>query len=112
MELVVDVLLVSLIVLMIIIAYQKFIKILSKNHINKEEYCVLYNTETFEVSGEVEFYFQCPHEMNVAFKIWSYEDKETIIESKDSFISPVKESNLVIVSTSPPNNSMRMQSSS
>ena len=76
MELVVDILLVSLIVLMIIIAYQKFIKILSKNHINKEEYCVLYNTETFEVSGEVEFYFQCPHEMNVAFKIWSYEDKE------------------------------------
>ena len=83
MEMVVDVLVISLIVIMIIIGYQKFIKILSKNHIKKEEYCVLYNTETFEVSGEVEFYFQCPHAMNVAFKIWSNEDKETIIESKE-----------------------------
>ena len=80
---VIDVLVISLIVIIIIIGYQKFIKILSKNQIKKEEYCVLYNTEMFEVSGEVEFYFQCPYAMNVDFKIWSLDDIETVIESKE-----------------------------
>lgn len=83
MEIVVDVLVISLIVILIIIGYQKFIKVLSKNQIQREEYCVLYNTETFEVTGEVEFYFQCPRAMQVTFKIWSLEDMETVIESKE-----------------------------
>ncbi len=83
MEIVVDVLVISLIVILIIIGYQKFIKVLSKNQIKREEYCVLYNTETFEVTGEVEFYFQCPSPMQVTFKIWSLEDMETVIESKE-----------------------------
>ena len=82
MEMVIDVLVISLIVILIIIGYQKFIKVLSKNQIKREEFCVLYNTETFEVSGEVEFYFQCPRTMQVTFKIWSIDDMETIIESR------------------------------
>lgn len=83
MEMVVDVLVISLIVILLIIGYQKFIKILSKNQIKREEYCLLYSTETFDVSGEVEFYFQCPRSMQVAFKIWSLEDEETVLESRE-----------------------------
>lgn len=83
MEMVIDVLVISLIVVLVIIGYQKFIKILSSNHINKDKYCVLYSTETFEVSGEVEFYFQCPRKIPVAFKIWSLDDEEMFTESKE-----------------------------
>jgi hypothetical protein len=83
MEIVVDVLLISLIVILLIIGYQKFIKVLSKNQINREDFCVLYSTETYQVNGEVEFYFQCPRPMQVDFKIWSSEDEESVLASKE-----------------------------
>ena len=80
---IIDVLVVSLIVLALIIAYKFLLKRLSKGRVDAKEYCVLYSTETFQVQGEVEFYFQCPRPMHVDFKIWTMDEKETVIASKD-----------------------------
>ena len=80
---VIDILVVSLVVFSIIIAYKLLLKWLSKGRIDSEKYCVLYSTESFQVNGEVEFYFQCPKAMHVDFKIWTLEEKETIIASRD-----------------------------
>tara|TARA_B110000046_G_scaffold64168_1_gene71660 strand:+ start:423 stop:788 length:366 start_codon:yes stop_codon:yes gene_type:complete len=73
-----DILWISLIILLIIISYQILIKRLSRNRVRTEEYCTLYSTETYEVKGEVEFYFQCPAPIDVQFCIWSGE--EIIVE--------------------------------
>lgn len=78
---IIDVLVASLIVLAVIIAYKLFLKRLSKGRVDANEYCVLYTTETFAVNGEVEFYFQCPRPMNVDFKIWTLKDEETMVAS-------------------------------
>lgn len=80
---VIDVLVVSLIILAIIIAYKLLLKRLSKGRVDSNDYCVLYSTESFKVKGEVEFYFQCPKSMHVDFKIWTLSEEETIIASED-----------------------------
>ncbi len=79
---VIDVLVVSLIVLSIIVGYKLILKWLSKGRVDSEKYCTLYSTEEFQVQGEVEFYFQCPREMHVDFKIWEKEEKEIVLASK------------------------------
>ena len=79
---VVDVLVVSLIVLSIIVGYKLILKWLSKGRVDSEKYCTLYSTEEFQVQGEVEFYFQCPKEMHVDFKIWLGDDKEISVASR------------------------------
>ena len=78
---IIDVLVASLIVLTVIIAYRLFLKRLSKGRVDANEYCILYSTETFTVNGEVEFYFQCPRPMHVDFKIWTLKEDETIVAS-------------------------------
>ena len=80
---VIDVLVISLIVLTIVIAYKVLLKRLSKGRVDSDDYCVLYNTESFKVTGEVEFYFQCPRTMHVDFKIWSLSEEEIIVASKE-----------------------------
>jgi len=79
---VIDILLVSLIVFSIIIGYKLLLKWLSKGRVDSEKYCVLYSTEEFQVNGEVEFYFQCPKQMHVDFKIWLGDDKEISVASR------------------------------
>ena len=46
-----DLLIVSLIILTLIIAYKLLLKRLSKGRVDANEYCVLYSTETFAVKG-------------------------------------------------------------
>jgi len=79
---IIDVLVVSLIVFSIIIGYKLFLKWLSRGRVDAEKYCALYSTESFQVNGEVEFYFQCPKEMHVDFKIWLDDDKEISVASR------------------------------
>jgi|TARA_B100001063_G_scaffold167753_1_gene156798 hypothetical protein len=70
MELI-SILYITLIILLIIIAYRFLIRRLSNDRVRLEEFCTLYSTETYEVKGEVEFYFQCPEAIDVHFCIWS-----------------------------------------
>lgn len=70
MELI-SILYITLFILLIIIAYRFLIRRLSNDRIRLEEFCTLYSTETYEVKGEVEFYFQCPEAIDVHFCIWS-----------------------------------------
>ena len=62
---------ITLFILLIIIAYRFLIRRLSNDRVRLEEFCTLYSTETYEVNGEVEFYFQCPETIDVHFCIWS-----------------------------------------
>ena len=80
---IIDVLVASLIVLTVIIAYRLFLKRLSKGRVDANEYCVLYSTETFTVNGEVEFYFQCPELIHVSFYIWSADEVVAELASKE-----------------------------
>ena len=70
MELI-SILYITLLILLIIIAYRFLIRRLSNDRVRLEEFCTLYSTETYEVKGEVEFYFQCPEAIDVHFCIWS-----------------------------------------
>ena len=70
MELI-SILYITLLILLIIIAYRFLIRRLSNDRVRLEEFCTLYSTETYEVNGEVEFYFQCPEAIDVHFCIWS-----------------------------------------
>ena len=69
-------------ILLIIIAYRFLLKRWSKNRVPTEAYCVLYSTETYEVAGEVEFYFQCPDTISVSFYIWSNDKVVAELASK------------------------------
>ena len=55
LNMITDLLIVSLIILTLIIAYKLLLR-LSKGRVDANEYCVLYSTETFAVKGG-EFYF-------------------------------------------------------
>lgn len=48
---------VSLVGLILVIAYKRLLRALGKDIPPKENYCVLYGLEENPVSGEVEFYF-------------------------------------------------------
>jgi hypothetical protein len=56
-KVVIGVLLVSITLLILIIAYRKLLAYLGKGNPIKEDYCVLYSLETPFASGEVEIYF-------------------------------------------------------
>jgi hypothetical protein len=74
---------ITLTILLVIIAYRFLLKRWSKNRVPTEEYCVLYSTETYQVSGEVEFYFQCPELIHVSFYIWSADEIVAELASKE-----------------------------
>lgn len=82
MDTIITILSVSLFILALIIAYKLLIRRLSKNRVPTEEFCTLYSTETYEVCGEVEFYFQCPDPIDVQFCIWSGENIVSELASK------------------------------
>ncbi len=52
-----SVLTVTIVILAIIILYRRLLKYLSRNSLNKEEYCELYNLEQSPAVGELQFYF-------------------------------------------------------
>tara|TARA_B100001109_G_scaffold253777_1_gene252107 strand:+ start:366 stop:731 length:366 start_codon:yes stop_codon:yes gene_type:complete len=74
----ISILYITLFILLMIIAYRLLIRKLSKGRVRLEDFCTLYSTETYEVKGEVEFYFQCPKPINVQFCIWS--NDEIVVE--------------------------------
>ena len=74
---------ITLTILLVIIAYRFLLKRWSKNRVPTEEYCVLYSTETYQVNGEVEFYFQCPELIHVSFCIWSADNLVVELASKE-----------------------------
>ena len=82
MELI-SILYITLIILLIIIAYRFLIRRLSNDRVRLEEFCTLYSTETYEVKGEVEFYFQCPEAIDVHFCIWSNDKIVVEIANKE-----------------------------
>ena len=59
----------SLLILVIIIAYRKLLVYFSRNRIKTENYCTLYDLEMQNVSGTVEFYFTTPSRKNISFEI-------------------------------------------
>ena len=87
MELI-SILYITLFILLIIIAYRFLIRRLSNDRVRLEEFCTLYSTETYEVNGEVEFYFQCPETIEVHFCIWS-NDKIVVELANKEFDSGV-----------------------
>ena len=82
MELI-SILYITLFILLIIIAYRFLIRRLSKDRVRLEEFCTLYSTETYEVNGEVEFYFQCPEPVEVHFCIWSNDNVVAELANKE-----------------------------
>lgn len=65
----VGVLLVSLSVLVLIIAYRKLLAYLGKGNPVKEDYCVLYSLETPVASKEIEIYFTTEQPKTVAIEL-------------------------------------------
>lgn len=63
------VLIVSLGLLVLIIAYKKLLAYLGKGSIIKEDYCVLYPLESDPISGEAEFYFTTEKNRNIIFEL-------------------------------------------
>lgn len=65
----VGVLVVSLAVLVLVIAYKKLLAFMGRGNINMEKYAVLYRLENDPVSGEIEFYFTCEEPKTGTFSI-------------------------------------------
>lgn len=68
-KIVIGVLLVSLTVLILVIAYRKLLAYLGKGQPSPENYCVLYSLEENPASGELEFYFTSPEKKMVRLEL-------------------------------------------
>ena len=66
----------SLVLLVVVIAYQRILKFLSSGSVNHEEFMKLYELEYSEVSGEVPFYFTSPVEKEFSILILDKDMKE------------------------------------
>lgn len=64
-DVIIGMLWVSLVVLVLVIAYKKLLRRLSKGDFKKEDYCVLENLEMDPVTGELPFYFTSEQERTV-----------------------------------------------
>lgn len=84
LDVVLGVLYVSLVLVVIAIAYKKLIARLSKGSIDKEEYCVLYSLEVDPAVGELEFYFTSEQERDVKLSILnsSLDEIKVVMEKK------------------------------
>lgn len=70
MEMLIEFLVVTLLILVAIIAYRFLLRYLSKGNVDQAVYCELYSLDHDPASGEVSFYFVCPEETHVTFNIW------------------------------------------
>ena len=70
MERVIEFLIITLLILLAIIAYRYLLKYLSRGRVNPAQYCELYSLDQDPAFGEVSFYFVCPEQTEVSFKIW------------------------------------------
>ena len=79
------VLLVSLALLVLIIAYRKLLAYLGKGTPAPKDYCVLYSIEQDPVSGEVEIYFTTTHEKSVRIELLHSDLSVLKILKEDTF---------------------------
>ena len=66
-ERIIDVMVVTLGILGAFVLYKLMLKRMSRGGVDQTAYCTLYSLDKNPASGEVEFYFITPSEMNVAF---------------------------------------------
>jgi hypothetical protein len=81
----IGVLLVSLTILLLMIAYKKFLTFLSKDDVIKGDYCVLYSLDAPTAQGEIEIYFTNEKPVFAAIELLS--DKLTVLSivKEDNF---------------------------
>ena len=72
-KVVIGILLTSITLLILIIAYKKLLARLGKGNPIKEDYCVLYNLEESPSQNEVAIYFTCNSERSILLELLSNE---------------------------------------
>ena len=72
-KVVIGILLTSITLLILIIAYKKLLARLGKGNPIKEDYCVLYNLEESPSQNEVAIYFTCNSERSIILELLSNE---------------------------------------
>jgi len=72
---IIDVMVVTLGILVAFILYKLMLRRMSRGAVDQTVYCTLYSLDKNPASGEVEFYFIAPTDMQVAFCIWKQEEK-------------------------------------
>jgi hypothetical protein len=72
-KVVIGILLTSITLLILIIAYKKLLARLGKGNPIKEDYCELYNLEETPSKNEVAFYFTCNSERSIILELLSNE---------------------------------------
>lgn len=72
-KVIIGILLTSITLLILIIAYKKLLARLGKGNPIKEDYCVLYNLEESPSENEVAIYFTCNSERSIILELLSNE---------------------------------------
>ena len=72
-KVVIGILLTSITLLILVIAYKKLLARLGKGNPIKEDYCVLYNLEESPSQNEVAIYFTCNSERSILLELLSNE---------------------------------------
>jgi hypothetical protein len=80
MDMLIEFLVVTLIILMAIIAYRFLLRYLSKGNVDQAVFCELYSLDHDPAAGEISFYFVCPTETHVTFNIW---ESDNIMNKED-----------------------------
>jgi hypothetical protein len=80
-----SILFVSLALLVLVIAYRKLLAYLGKGNPVKEDYCVLYSLEEPISRGEVQIYFTCEKEKEVAVHLYNEQMEQLMVIKEDHF---------------------------
>ncbi|MEN9988731.1 MAG: hypothetical protein RLZZ585_1770 [Bacteroidota bacterium] len=83
MEMIIEFLIATLIILVAIIAYRFLLRYLSKGNVDQAQFCELYSLDHEPASGEVSFYFVCPSTTHVAFHIWKADEVVLTLTDKE-----------------------------
>jgi hypothetical protein len=70
MEMLIEFLVATLLILVAMIAYRFLLRYLSKGRVDQALFCELYTLDHEPATGEVSFYFVCPETTFVTFAIW------------------------------------------
>jgi hypothetical protein len=81
-ERIIDVMVVTLGILGAFVLYKLMLRRMSRGGINQAAYCTLYSLDKNLATGQVEFYFITPSDMNVAFCIWKQEERVSEIRNE------------------------------
>jgi hypothetical protein len=83
MEMIIEFLIATLIILVAIIAYRFLLRYLSKGNVDQAQFCELYSIDHEPASGEVSFYFVCPNTIHVTFQIWKADEVVLQLTAKE-----------------------------